>query len=587
MAPADSIPVLVVVDEPSFQEMVAAQLEAEEPVLDVETASSVEEGLEIVEEGAVECVISEYDLPHRDGIEFLQAVRETHPGFPFVLLTGDGSESLASEAIRAGVTAYFPKRLFPEQFSVLANRVADAVASFRTERELERRRRELETYEHMLHSMPESAALYDAEERFQFVNDYLVEWYGKPREELLGAKSNLISKVRDRHEGDPFEALFDGEERTLSGTIEGDFPGHGTAVLEYRFRPLLIDDAVEGLIGTTQDVTERHRRTRELRRAKETFESLFDGMNETAWVIDTDGAIMAVNESAVEVLDYDRETLMGMTPVDLDPEMSPGAIQRLIEDLPEEEVQVFETVHETAEGRKIPVEVSSSMVTYRGERAILSVARDVSSRKERERRLEQFASVVSHDLRNPLNVAKGYLNLAAEDCESDHLDAVAEAHHQMEALIADLLTLARGEEGLSVGPVPLLEVVEQAWAGTETADASLSIDVGGTVVADRDRLRRLFENLLRNAVEHATGNVSIRVGRLPEGFFVADDGPGIEPADRERVFETGYSTAEDGTGIGLSIVDQVATAHGWTIDIAESDRGGARFEVTDVEFRAE
>ena len=583
---ADSIDVLVVDDEPDFPALVATQLEAEEPRLDVKTAASVEDGLAILEAEPVECVISDYQFPEQDGIAFLREVREIEPELPFVLLTGKGSEEVASEAIQAGVTAYFPKRLFPEQFSVLANRVHDAVEAYRAEQELEERRRELVTYERLLHSMPESAALYDEEDRFLFVNENLATWYGRSREALEGETSNLIPRVRAAHDGDPFQPLFDGEAETLTGTIEADFPDHGTAVLEYRFSPLVIDDAVEGVIGVTRDVTERHRREQELRRTKEAFQDLFDGMNDTGWVVGLDGEFLAVNDTAVERLGYSREELLSMAPSDIDARMPDAEIGTMIEELPSDGVQVFETVHETKDGREIPVEVSSSMVTYRDEPAILSVARDVSSRKERERRLEQFASVVSHDLRNPLNVAQGRLDLAAADCESEHLDAVAEAHEQMTALIEDLLTLAREDVSLSVEPVELGTVVEEAWAGIDAEAATLSIDVEGTVAADPDRLRRLFANLLRNAVEHAAGPVQIQVGRCQDGVSVADDGPGIE-GDPEAIFDAGYSTAEQGTGIGLSIVEQIATAHGWSIGVAESEDGGARFELKGMDLASD
>jgi len=83
-------------------------------------------------------------------------------------------------------------------------------------------------------------------------------------------------------------------------------------------------------------------------------------------------------------------------------------------------------------------------------------------------------------------------------------------------------------------------------------------------------------------VEHDP--LEITVGRLPDGFYVADDGPGIPPDERDRVFEPGHSTSEDGTGYGLWIVEEIVTAHGWTVDATESATGGARFEITGVEF---
>ena len=80
-------------------------------------------------------------------------------------------------------------------------------------------------------------------------------------------------------------------------------------------------------------------------------------------------------------------------------------------------------------------------------------------------------------------------------------------------------------------------------------------------------------------MEHADEDVTVTVGGVADGVFVEDDGPGIDPENRQRVFESGYSTAEDGTGFGLSIVKTVAEAHGWRVRATESNNGGARFEV--------
>ncbi len=199
-------------------------------------------------------------------------------------------------------------------------------------------------------------------------------------------------------------------------------------------------------------------------------------------------------------------------------------------------------------------------------------------------RLEEFANVVSHDLRNPLNVADGRLELAREECDSEHLDRVAQAHDRMEVLIDDLLTLAR--EGAVVTdpePVDLDAVLEACWANVATSEATLRADLDRTVRADESRLKQLFENLVRNAVEHGGTGVTVTVGELPNGFYVEDTGPGIPADEREDVFDTGYSTSQDGTGFGLSIVEQVAKAHGWDVRATDGADGGARFEIFGVE----
>jgi signal transduction histidine kinase len=213
----------------------------------------------------------------------------------------------------------------------------------------------------------------------------------------------------------------------------------------------------------------------------------------------------------------------------------------------------------------------------------------VEQRQQLERQneqLDEFASVLSHDLRNPLNVAKGRLELAQTEHESEHLDAVEEAHSRMQTLIEDLLSLAR--EGDTVGKLEAVNMnsfIETCWRNVETKQATIVTEIDRTIQADRSRLKQLLENLFRNAVEHSGTEVTVTVGELDNGIFVEDDGPGIPPEDRDEVFNSGYSTSKKGTGFGLAIVKQIAEAHGWEISVTEGTNGGTRFKITEISFR--
>jgi PAS domain S-box-containing protein len=214
---------------------------------------------------------------------------------------------------------------------------------------------------------------------------------------------------------------------------------------------------------------------------------------------------------------------------------------------------------------------------------------DISEQKHRERelsrqndRLAEFTSLVTHDLRNPLNVAMGNLELAKELEDYSRIDTAQAALDRMEGLIGDFLSLAKQGRTVNDPTTMTLEtVVRQAWRTVDTGPkATLDIvDNLGVVSADAERCRTVFENLFRNALEHGKEDVSLRVGRLPDGFYVEDDGPGIDAETREKVFEYGYSTERDGTGFGLAIVERVVHAHGWEITATEAESGGARFEI--------
>ncbi|MFC7133181.1 MULTISPECIES: histidine kinase N-terminal 7TM domain-containing protein [Salinibaculum] len=247
----------------------------------------------------------------------------------------------------------------------------------------------------------------------------------------------------------------------------------------------------------------------------------------------------------------------------------------------------------------------SAVEDQRGDRlGRVVLLHDVTERERQRRELErqneqldQFASIISHDLRNPLNVAAGRTSLAKETGDLSHLEDVEDAHERMHQLIDDVLDLARhGRDLDETTPVALTDVATQAWAHVDTGEATLETDANVTIVADEGRLRQVFENLFRNAVEHAspaaeladavgrtTRSVTVRVGSTDDGYYVADDGPGIPEDERDAVFDAGHTSADDGTGFGLAIVDEIAQAHGWNVRITESWAGGARFEFSNVE----
>ena len=226
-------------------------------------------------------------------------------------------------------------------------------------------------------------------------------------------------------------------------------------------------------------------------------------------------------------------------------------------------------------------------------------------------RLEEFASVVSHDLRSPLTVAKGNMELIGdnESVDEELIAHIEFAHDRMSEIIEDSLALARGgNEVTDPEPVELSEIATQAWQTVGGDDETLTLTTGMRLDADPERLLRLLENLFRNAIEHAGGDsnesgepvaaglpddygnnepsasvltdLSITVGELTDepGFYVADNGDGIPADEREEVFEAGVSGAKMGSGLGLAIVRRIAQAHGWTVSVTDADGGGARFE---------
>lgn len=241
--------------------------------------------------------------------------------------------------------------------------------------------------------------------------------------------------------------------------------------------------------------------------------------------------------------------------------------------------------------------------TDEAETYIQVVHLDITDRKlaeieadEKAKRLQNVASILSHDLRNPLAVALGYAQtLIEEGIATDRLGRVVDSLERMDEIVSDALVLARHDSVTQRVTVDLGTRVEDAWEHVETGGASLVVADSATFEADSNLLAHVFENLFRNAIEHGRGDddspLTVTVGTLTTddgrpGFYVEDDGVGIPADERDEVFEDGYSSATDGTGLGLSIVSQVVEAHGWCLELTESASGGTRFEITGVELGA-
>jgi signal transduction histidine kinase len=233
----------------------------------------------------------------------------------------------------------------------------------------------------------------------------------------------------------------------------------------------------------------------------------------------------------------------------------------------------------TTDGSRLGRSITLTDVTEREEYRI--------ELEQQNDRLEQFAEIISHDLRNPLTVAKGRVDFLREEDDNEHLEATARAHERMEVLIEDVLALARqGKSIAELEEVTLSVVARDAWDVIESDAATLTVESDGSLLADSTRLQQLLENLFRNAIEHGGEDVELSVGVLDgnTGFFVADNGTGIPIEDREAVLESGFTTSSDGTGLGLAIVTEIVAAHDWQIRVTSSDEGGARFEIADVQF---
>ena len=310
-------------------------------------------------------------------------------------------------------------------------------------------------------------------------------------------------------------------------------------------------------------------------------------------LLDEDGVVQYQSPSVERLLAFDHDELVGVSCTEVfhpdDRERVYEAFENVVS-TDEYVVEAIEYRHLTGDGTYLWVEsVTSSHPTSEGYYVINT--RDISAQKQQREELEranerlrEFADIVSHDLRNPLSIVSGRLKRARRKHHIDELETMVDPLDRMSRMIEKLRTLTKHQRHAArTTPMPIASRAEAAWSTTETGDSQLRIllDPGVEYEADFGLLDHVFENLFRNAVVHNPEPVTVTVGPLAErsGFYVADDGSGI-PADQvDDVLEYGYSTAGEGTGIGLTIVADFVEAHGWELAVTGSADDGARFEI--------
>ncbi|RRJ31055.1 PAS domain S-box protein [Halocatena pleomorpha] len=460
-----------------------------------------------------------------------------------------------------------------------------------------RREKELKRYRSLVNTAGDIVYALDANGRFTFVNDMGLHLTGYSREEIIGKHASLVLDDQAISDGKAhIQELLDNDAKTRmskSYEIALTTADGSTLPCETNITLLTHNGTFNGTVGVVRDVSKQQDLKAELRDERDQFAALFENITEpTVQYVMKDGAphIEAVNTAFENVFGYSQEEVVSRS---LDAVILPSG----------QETQANALNEHVTRGDQIEVEVTretkDGLRTFRLSTAQMSVGadpdrgyaiyQDVTDQKRRQnelerqnKRLEEFASVVSHDLRQPLGIASGKLSIVQERHDSRHLDDINDALQRMESLIENVLTLARQGKIVSTPtPTDLATVVRKAWemAGSEQGELAIEGPLA-EIDADSQRLQELFENLFRNAIEHCRPDVVVTVGMLgTAGFYVEDDGPGIPPEKRERVFDRGYSTAEEGTGLGLVIVKTIVEAHGWSISVTEGRTGGARFEI--------
>lgn len=496
---------------------------------------------------------------------------------------------------------------------------------------------ELERYKAIVQAGGDPVYTLDSDGCFTFINEALEDLTGYSREELIGEYPSIIMDEEDIDNAEELiiELLKTDKERE---TIEIEIltKDGGRIPTEAHIALLPFEDEFRGTTGFIRNITERKKLEQNLKQSNRVLESLYrisadntssfeEKLNKMldlgTYFLDLPyGFLTDISEDTQTIIESkgDHELLQKGSSCPLSKaycrktiETEEGwlAVQNASmegwEDDPAYElfklgcyigskVVVDDDLYGTlcfadskpkkngfSETERLLVELMAQWISYE-----LQKQKTTENLRKQNNRLEQFASIVSHDLRNPLNVVKLNLDNIKKKTDTKELTKIENSIDRMNTLIDDLLMLAReGQKIENIEFVDLKEIIENCWKSVSTKNAELIINTEKTIKADKSRLKQLLENLFRNSIEHNKESISVQIGDIENGIYIEDNGKGIPKNKQEKVFEGGYTTTEEGTGFGLSIVKEIVEGHNWDIKIKETEKGGTRFEITGIETK--
>jgi PAS domain S-box-containing protein len=588
-----------------------SSLDGEDPARLV-TEQSVSAAKTLLEERPVDCVVADTELSEDDGMSVVTELRSVTADVPVVLFPANGSEQLAVRALRRDGVEYIPSDVEDrsERLSDCVKEVIETPQPVDADIRLRSFKRAVEQAGHSIY-------ITDTDGTIRYVNPAFEATTGYTAEEAFGARPTMLKSGEhdETFYEDLWEAILSGE--VWQSEIVNERKNGDRYVVNQTIAPIQVDGEIVRFVAVNADITDRRVWRRRL-------QTLHDATREWLELTSPDGISDRIRDQLDELVDAglicvycrsdEEETLVPAawtangafegtepSPVEStadrrwrsftigspqhrsDIEHATGGTEAVVGDELLLPVGNYGLIRVATEGPLDETDLGIARVFATNLEAVLERVENYQALERKNERLDQFAGVVSHDLRNPLSVALGYLDLLEERIGEDpDLQEIRRSLTHMDNIIDDVLWLA--SEGREIGDlreVSLREVAEESWALVDTAEATLQVPTDQTVDADPDRLHQLFENAFSNAVTHGGSDVTVTVGSLEdgEGFYVADDGSGIPPEEREAVLDPGYTTNEDGTGFGLPIVKRVVEGHGWSLRIGESADGGARLTV--------
>lgn len=451
--------------------------------------------------------------------------------------------------------------------------------------DITRRRVEERRMETLFNNTKEVMAIVDTDRTVLKVNEKTQEYLENSREELEGVKLGVYEHLFPENEMKKlFDQALDGDKVNRTAEMKDK---HGDQkIMDFSLIPILNDEEnVSSVLLELDDQTKVRRNQRQL-------EAVFNSSYELMALVDSDGEVLQVNKAVEEFFDIEKEDVEGLNYTDLDRYLKNDTIDsaylkfiknKYFQKMLEQNFHRKTITVEKPDGQNAILDVSLKPVkNEEGEvTSILAEGREITEMKSNERqlrdqkqRMEKFSSIVSHDLRNPLNVASGYIELAKETGDSEDFEKAKEAVRRMDEIIEELLALSGKPEDFKKEELKLSEIFRTAYSFVDV-EPEYSIEGDLEFSASSSGVTRMFENMIRNTVEH-NEDASIVVGTIEKGFYYEDDGQLDE--NPEKITEYGYTGGSAGSGVGLSVVQRVSEIHDWDLNVVRNSENGLRLE---------
>ena len=576
------ISLLYVDDEPDLLDLCKLFLEREGE-FSVTTVTSANEGLNILSDGKIEGIISDYQMPVKDGIEFLKQVRKDYKDLPFILFTGKGREEVVIEAINNGADFYLQKGGDPRaQFSELSHKIRQAVRRKKAEEEL-RMMKATVSY------AAEGILWVNQEGGITFFNDTICSMLGYTREEFACLTIRDINpRLFENHMGSLWERL---KERNYI-TLQGNNTKKNGSTIPVEILLNYIEFGPNAYVfAFVRDITDRKRAEDELKSAYEKNQGLMDYANDAIFIADTEtGMLLDANKKTQALIGRTLKEIQSMHESELHPKEEEEKYLAYFKKHALEGTGLQEEVVVNKKGNLIPVIVSATILDMGGRRCLMGIFHDISDIKKAHdalqlanKKLNLLAEITRHDIRNRLTVLGGYLELfndhPPEPQHSMYLDKLKTAVRMITAnieftkLYQDLGVVAPSWQNAN-------ETFYKACTHIDIKKIRFESEADELEIFADPLLERVFYNIVENAVEHGNRVSVVRLSwsESADGLLIRleDDGIGIPAQDKETIFERGYGK---NTGLGLFLSREILSITNITIKESGEFQHGARFEM--------